>query len=78
MAKVIEFYIPERFQKKSKWIPAEQRGKVIEFRPQIQRSTQAKIAPCSAFVFFGNTRELTASSRWLPSPTRSTGTSPRC
>ena len=31
MAKVIEFYVPGRFRKTRPWIPAEQRGKVIEF-----------------------------------------------
>jgi hypothetical protein len=31
MAKVIEFYVPERFRKTRPWIPPEQRGKVIEF-----------------------------------------------
>jgi len=81
MAKVIEFYIPERFRKKSKWIPEEQRGKVIEFRPQPQKSAQTsvqtKIPPCLAFRLFGNTWELTVSSRGLPSQTRSSGTSPR-
>ena len=32
MAKIIEFYVPSRFRKKvSKWIPLEERGKVIPF-----------------------------------------------
>ena len=31
MAKVIEFYVPDRFRKTGPWIPPEQRGKVIEF-----------------------------------------------
>jgi hypothetical protein len=31
MAKVIEYYIPERFQKTARWVPPEERGKVIEF-----------------------------------------------
>jgi hypothetical protein len=31
VAKVIEFYIPDRFRTSEKWIPPEQRGKVIEF-----------------------------------------------
>lgn len=31
MAKLIEYYIPDRFKKPAKWIPATQRGKVIEF-----------------------------------------------
>ena len=29
MAQVIEFYIPARFKPKVKWIPAEQRGKIL-------------------------------------------------
>lgn len=33
MAKIIEFYIPDGFQKKVKCIPAEQCGEVIEFGP---------------------------------------------
>jgi hypothetical protein len=32
MAKVINFYIPSGFQKELKWIPAEERGEVIEIR----------------------------------------------
>jgi hypothetical protein len=31
MAQVIEFYVPDRFRKKVKWVPASLRGKVIEF-----------------------------------------------
>jgi hypothetical protein len=31
MAKVIEFYIPSRFQTKVAWVPPQKRGKVIEF-----------------------------------------------
>jgi hypothetical protein len=31
VAKVIEFYIPSNFRKKTKRTPLEQRGKVIEF-----------------------------------------------
>jgi hypothetical protein len=32
MAKVIEFYVPEKFRKQSgKWVPPEQRGKIIPF-----------------------------------------------
>lgn len=38
MAKVIEFYIPASFRKKTKWIPEEQRGKVIEFRQPMPKS----------------------------------------
>jgi hypothetical protein len=38
MAQVIEFYVPARFRPKMKWVPAEQRGKVIEFPSQIRKS----------------------------------------
>jgi hypothetical protein len=31
MAKVIEFYVPVNFHKPVKWVPAEMRGRVIEF-----------------------------------------------
>lgn len=31
MAQVIEFYIPESFRRKTKWVPAEQRGKLVDF-----------------------------------------------
>lgn len=31
MAKIIEFYVPERFRKKTWWIPTDRRGKVIFF-----------------------------------------------
>jgi hypothetical protein len=31
MAKIIEFYIPQRFQKNVKWVPQAERGKVLEF-----------------------------------------------
>jgi hypothetical protein len=38
MAKVIEFYIPAGFQRKMKWLPREQRGKVIAFPTEIKKS----------------------------------------
>jgi hypothetical protein len=38
VAKVIEFYIPNNFRKTVKWIPSEQRGKIIEFPSQIKKS----------------------------------------
>jgi hypothetical protein len=38
MAKVIEFYIPTSFRKPMKWVPKIQRGKLLEFRPQIRKS----------------------------------------
>jgi hypothetical protein len=38
MAKVIEFYIPARFRKVVKWVPQQQRGRVLEF-PVAQKRT---------------------------------------
>jgi len=40
MAKVIEFYVPNRFQKKVAWVPPMKRGKMIEFCVQV-KSAQA-------------------------------------
>jgi hypothetical protein len=34
MAKIIEFYVPNRFKKSPKWVPAEKRGQIIEFAPR--------------------------------------------
>jgi hypothetical protein len=38
VAKVIEFYRPNNFRKNVKWVPHEQRGKIIEFASQIKKS----------------------------------------
>ena len=39
MAKLIEFYIPASFQPpKSRWTPAELRGKIIDFPAIIRKS----------------------------------------
>jgi len=38
VAKVIEFYIPTKFSRRVKWIPLQQRGKVIEFSLPTQKS----------------------------------------
>lgn len=38
VAKVIEFYLPNNFKKKVKWVSSEQRGKVIEFGLWIKKS----------------------------------------
>jgi hypothetical protein len=38
VAKIIEFYIPSSFRKNGKWIPPEQRGKIIEFPPATKKS----------------------------------------
>ena len=44
MAKIIKFYTPERFQKKVRWVPELQRGKVIEFPSSIMRSASKESA----------------------------------
>jgi hypothetical protein len=38
MAQVIEFYVPDRFRKKVKWVPTRQRGKVIEFPAEVKKT----------------------------------------
>jgi hypothetical protein len=38
MANVIVFHIPESFRKKSKWVPAEERGKLLQFPAQARKS----------------------------------------
>jgi hypothetical protein len=38
MAQVIEFYIPARFKPKVKWVPQEQRGKLIAFPVDLKKS----------------------------------------
>jgi hypothetical protein len=38
MAKIIEFHIPQSFHKVSKWLPADERGKVLAF-PQAARKS---------------------------------------
>jgi hypothetical protein len=37
MARVIEFYIPARFRAKTRWVPAELCGKIIQFAMAIKR-----------------------------------------
>jgi hypothetical protein len=37
MAKVIDFYIPAKVRRAEHCVPAEQRGKVIEFYLQVQK-----------------------------------------
>lgn len=39
MARLIVFYIPEKFQPKVKWVPSLERGKVIEFQPGPSKKT---------------------------------------
>lgn len=38
VAKIIEFYVPANFRQIGRWVPVEQRGKVIEFVPQTKKS----------------------------------------
>jgi hypothetical protein len=38
MTKIIEFYIPNNFRKRVKWVSPEQRGKIIEFPSQMKKS----------------------------------------
>ena len=38
MAKIIEFYIPINFRKNDKWIPSQERGKIIEFSLPTKKS----------------------------------------
>jgi hypothetical protein len=38
VAKVIEFYIPNNFRKKVKWLSPEQRGKIVKFAPPMKKS----------------------------------------
>jgi len=37
-AKVIKFYIPNRFQRKVAWVPPARRGKIIQFRIPLKKS----------------------------------------
>ena len=38
LAKVIEFYVPAKFLQRVKWLPPQQRGRVIEFCPPTKKS----------------------------------------
>jgi len=38
MARIIEFYIPARFHKPAKWLPLDERGKVLEFPAEVRKS----------------------------------------
>ena len=44
MAKIIEFYIPQKFQKRMKWVPQFQSGKVVEFPSRMTRSAGQEAA----------------------------------
>jgi hypothetical protein len=43
VAELIEFYVPDNFRKSTRWIPPQQRGKVLEFRAAASK-TPAKPA----------------------------------
>jgi hypothetical protein len=38
VAKVIEFYIPNTFRKRVKWVSPAERGKIIEFPSEMKKS----------------------------------------
>lgn len=38
MANVIEFYVPVRFRKPVKWVPQQQRGRVLDFAAPQKRT----------------------------------------
>ena len=38
VAKIIEFYVPNNFRKRVKWVSPEQRGKIIEFPSEMKKS----------------------------------------
>jgi hypothetical protein len=38
VAKVIEFYTPDKFRKRVKWVSPEHRGKIIEFPSPVKKS----------------------------------------
>jgi hypothetical protein len=38
MTNAIEFYVPVRFRKALKWVPQQQRGRVLEFRVPQKRT----------------------------------------
>jgi len=38
MAQVIVFRVPENFRKSSKWVPPEQRGKLLQFPSDQKKS----------------------------------------
>jgi len=38
MAQVIQFYVPDRFRKKVRFVPPEQRGKLVVFPVEAKKS----------------------------------------
>lgn len=45
MAKIIEFDIPQGFRKASKWLPPNERGKLLEFPVVVRASTWQTTEP---------------------------------
>lgn len=37
MAKVIEFYVPSSYKKKTRWLPDSLRGKIIDFPGELKK-----------------------------------------
>lgn len=50
MAKVIEFYIPDSFRSKPKWVSADQPGKIIEFPRRVKKSARLHSPNSAPFV----------------------------
>jgi hypothetical protein len=48
MAKVIEFYVPDRLREKRLWNPSEQRGKLIKFPPTEITGVTSQLKRCEA------------------------------
>jgi hypothetical protein len=40
MAKIVEFYVPQRFRKVAKWLPPNGRGKLLEFQATVRKSAR--------------------------------------
>jgi len=36
--KIIEFYNPSNFRKRGTWVPPKERGKIIEFVPEMKKT----------------------------------------
>ena len=46
MAKVIQFYSPDKFWPKGKWVPPTKRGKIIQFPSRQKKSCDANAPEC--------------------------------
>jgi len=52
MAQVIEFYIPARFKPRVKWVPAEQRGRIIAFPHRLEKVGLKELKPTPGRFLF--------------------------